>query len=66
MEQELSTRKEIPLQTSEFIEQALCKIYEAHPHGIKMILLTAISLIFGYGAYKEYELSMRTVGREEA
>lgn len=66
MEQELTTREEMPIQASGFIEQAVCRIYEAHPHEIKTILFTAVSLIFGYGAYKEYELITRTVGGEEA
>lgn len=43
MEQQLSTRKEISLQLSGFIEQAVCYIYEVHPHEIKTILFTAVS-----------------------
>ena len=65
MEQGTSTREEMPLQISGFIEQAVCNIYEAHPHEIKTILFTAFSLIFGYSAYKEYELISRTADEEE-
>lgn len=61
MEQQLSTREELSLQLSGFIEQAVCNIYEAYPHEIKTLLFTAISLIFGYSAYKEYELITKTV-----
>ena len=66
MEQALSVRKETTLQTSDVIEHAVCNIYEAHPHETKFILFTAISLIFGYSAYKEYELITRAVDEEEA
>ncbi len=65
MEQQLSTREERSLQLSEFIEQAVYDIYEAHPHEVKTILFTAVSLIFAYSAYKEYELITRTVDRVE-
>lgn len=61
MEQQLSTKEEISLQLSGFIEQAVYYIYEVHPHEIKTILFTAVSLIFGYSAYKEYGLITRTV-----
>lgn len=66
MEQELLVRQEIPLQASRFIEQAICNIYEMHPHEIHMILFTAVSLVFGYSAYNEYKLITRTVHRREA
>lgn len=55
MERELLTSEGMLLQASGFIEQAVYKIYEAHPHEIKTILFAAVSLILGYGAYKEYE-----------
>lgn len=65
MEQELLTREEKSLQASGFIEQAVCHVYEEYPYVVKMILFTAVSLIFGYSAYKEYEIA-RTVGEERA
>lgn len=65
MDQQLSTREEMSLQASGFIEQAICNIYETHPHEVKTILFAAVSLIFGYSAYKEYELIPKTVGRVE-
>lgn len=66
MEQNLSIREEMPRQASGFIEQAACRIYEAHSHEIITILFAAVSLIFGYGAYQEYGLVTRTVDEEEA
>lgn len=66
MEQALSARKETTLQTSDVIEHAVCNIYEVHPHETKLILFTAISLLFGYSAYKEYEFITRAVDEEEA
>lgn len=65
MEQQLSTKEELSLQLSGLIDQAVYYIYEAHPHEIKAILFTAVSLIFGYSAYKEYGLITRTVDGAE-
>lgn len=65
MEQELLVREDVALQASGFVEQAIYNIYKAHPHEVKLILYTALSLIFGYSAYKEYELTVRTAETEE-
>ena len=61
MELQLSTKEELSLPLSGRLDPAVYSICGAHPHEIKAILFTAVSLIFGYSAYKEYGLITRTV-----
>ena len=65
MEQELLTREEMPIQVTEFIEQVMRKIHAEHSQEVKMVLFAAVSIIFGYGAYKEYELVTKTAAGQE-
>ena len=58
MEENIMVKEEMPVQESGFIEQAARDIYAQHPHEVKAIL-------FGFGAYKEYELIPRLAIREE-
>lgn len=66
MEQNLTTKRNIPEQVSGYIEQAIRNIYNEHPHEVKIVLLGAASVILGFGAYKEYGLIPKSVNREEA
>lgn len=66
VEQELLISQEIPLHASRIIEHLVYNIYETYPHEIHMILFTAISLIFGYSACKEYAHITRTDNGEES
>lgn len=65
MEQNLKVREDMPVQASGFIEQVVHNIYDEHPHEVKAILFGAVSLILGFGAYKEYGLISKTVIRGE-
>jgi|GEM_PF-2371160 hypothetical protein len=66
MEQNLTVNKDIPEQISGYIEQAIRNIYNEHPHEVKIVLPGAVSVIFGFGAYKEYGLIPKLAIREEA
>ena len=66
MEQQLSTKEELSLQLSGLIDQAVYYIYEAHPHEIKAILFTAVSLIFGYSAYIHHKNIIQVMELEMA
>lgn len=66
MEQNLIVKKDISVQVSGYIEQAIHNIYDEYSHEVKTILLGAASLILGLGAYKEYGLIPKSVIREEA
>lgn len=66
MEQNLTVNKDIPEQISGYIEQAIRNIYNEHPHEVKIVLLGAVSVILGFGVYKEYGLIPKSVVGEEA
>ena len=66
MEQNLILNKDMSEQVSSYIEQAVRNIYNEHPHEVKIVLLGATSVIFGFGAYKEYGLIPKLAIREEA
>lgn len=65
MEQNLTVKKDMLEQVSGYIEQAIRNIYDEHPHEVKIILFGAASVIFGFGAYKEYGLIPKSVIGEE-
>lgn len=65
MEQNLTVKRDMPEQVSGYIEQAICNIYNEHPHEVKIVLLGAASVILGFGAYKEYGLIPKSVNRKE-
>ena len=65
MEENIMIKEKMPVQASDFVEQAVRDIYVQHPHEVKAILFGAASLILGFGAYKEYELIPKLAIREE-
>lgn len=59
MKPEVVKDNDITTYTAGMIEQAAMEIYNNYPHEVKASFFAAVSLLFGFGSYKEIRSIMK-------